>query len=85
MIPAGPFRFFSKIREDIRSSRCTTGISDTGGKLTTGVVVTGGKFTPGVINICGHTFREIYIDRGDTSDIFATGVKDTLWSTHSNR
>ncbi len=28
----GPFRFFSKICGDIRGSRCTTGVVDTGGK-----------------------------------------------------
>ncbi len=27
-----PFRIFSKIRGDIRGSRCTTGVNDTGGK-----------------------------------------------------
>jgi hypothetical protein len=32
-IPLGPFRIFSKIRGDIRSSRLTTGITDTGGKF----------------------------------------------------
>ncbi len=33
-IPLGLFRFFfSKIRGDIRSSRCTTGVVDTGGKF----------------------------------------------------
>jgi hypothetical protein len=31
-IPIGPFRIFSKIRGDIHSSRCTTGVADTGGK-----------------------------------------------------
>ncbi len=31
-IPSGPFRFFSKIRGDIRSSRCTTDVVDTSGK-----------------------------------------------------
>ncbi len=31
-IPLGPFRIFSKIRGDIRSSRCTTAVVDTGGK-----------------------------------------------------
>ena len=31
-IPLGPFRIFSKIRGDIRSSRLTTGVVDTGGK-----------------------------------------------------
>jgi hypothetical protein len=39
--------FFSKIRGDIRESRCTTGINDTGGKFATGVVNdTGGKLPP---------------------------------------
>ena len=52
-IPLGPFRFFSKIRVNIRSSTCTTGVVDTGGisttqeelvaKFATGVVDTGGK------------------------------------------
>ncbi len=31
-VPLGPFRFFSEIRGDIRSSRFTTGVVDTGGK-----------------------------------------------------
>ncbi len=31
-IPLGPFRIFSKSRGDIRSSRLTTGVADTGGK-----------------------------------------------------
>ncbi len=43
-IPLGPFRFFSKIRGDIRKSRCTTGVNDTGGKLATGINDTGGEF-----------------------------------------
>jgi hypothetical protein len=34
---------FSKIRGDIRYSRCTTSINDTGGKFATGVKDTGGK------------------------------------------
>ncbi len=48
-IPLGPFRFFSKIRRDIRKSRWTTGINDTGGKIPTGINDTGGKFAT-VIN-----------------------------------
>jgi hypothetical protein len=39
----GPFRIFSKIRGDIRRSRLTTGINDTGGKFATGVADTDGK------------------------------------------
>jgi hypothetical protein len=31
-IPSGPFQILSKIRGDIRSSRCTTGSIDTSGK-----------------------------------------------------
>jgi|688.fasta_scaffold2492116_1 hypothetical protein len=44
-IPLGPFRIFSKIHGDIRSSICTTGVVDTGGKLTP-AVRTGGKLPP---------------------------------------
>jgi hypothetical protein len=62
-IPLGPFQFFSKIRGDIRKSRCTTGI-DTGGKLTPGVNDTGGKFC--------HSFASVV----DTGGKFATGVND---------
>ncbi len=35
IIPLGPFRIFSKIRWDIRSSRFATGVNDTGGKWKT--------------------------------------------------
>jgi hypothetical protein len=31
-IPLGPFQIYSNIRGDIHSSRCTTGVVDTGGK-----------------------------------------------------
>ncbi len=33
IITLGSFQIFSKIRGDIRKSRCTTGVNDTGGKL----------------------------------------------------
>jgi hypothetical protein len=54
-IPLRSFQIFSKIHGDIRNSRCTTGINDTGGKFfhqfryhcggkfVTGVNDTGGK------------------------------------------
>jgi hypothetical protein len=62
IITLGSFRIFSKIRGDIRKSKCTfaTGINDTGGKFATRindinfatsspcVVDTGGKFATGV-------------------------------------
>jgi hypothetical protein len=54
-IPFGPFQFFSKIRGDIRKSRCTIGINDTGGKFATGVNDTGGKFT-NFVNDTGGKF-----------------------------
>jgi hypothetical protein len=40
------FRIISKFRGDIRKSRCTTGVNDTGGKFATGVNNTGGKLPP---------------------------------------
>jgi hypothetical protein len=57
----GQFRIFTKIHGDIRGSRCTTGINDTGANFATNllrVVDTGGGF----------------IDIGSK---FATGIKDT--------
>ncbi len=48
-IPLGPFQIFSKIRGDIRKSRCTTGINDTGGKFATGVNDTGTKIAACII------------------------------------
>ena len=64
----GTFRIFSKICGDIRKSRCTTGINDTGNKFATGVnnavanfatsfasvVDTGGKFNTSVIDTGGN-------------------------------
>ncbi len=61
-IALGPFGIFSKIRGDIRKSRCTTGINDTGGKFATGVNDTGGKIAAGI---------------NDAGGKFATGVNDT--------
>ncbi len=48
----GSFWIFSRIHRDIRKSRCTTGINDTGSKFaigTAGVADTGGKFTSSVV------------------------------------
>jgi hypothetical protein len=45
-IPLGPFQIFLKICGDIRKSRCTTGVNDTGGKFATSVNDTGGKLPP---------------------------------------
>jgi hypothetical protein len=47
-IPLGPFKIFSKIHGDICKSRCTTGISDTGGKFATGINNTWRQILPQV-------------------------------------
>jgi hypothetical protein len=54
-ISLGLFQTFSKIRGDIRKSRYTTGIKDTGGKFATSVNVTGSKIAVG-INDTGGKF-----------------------------
>ncbi len=46
--PLGPFRIFSKIREDILKWMFITSVNDTGDKLFTGVNDTGDKFITGV-------------------------------------
>jgi hypothetical protein len=55
------FKFFG----DIRESRCTIGINDTGGKFATGISDTGGNFST------------IFASVVDTGGKFATGVNDT--------
>ncbi len=64
-IPLGPFQIFSKICGDIRSSRLTAGINDTGGKFAIGINDTGGKFATSFTCVV------------DTGGKFATGVNDT--------
>jgi hypothetical protein len=57
----------SKIRGDIRSSRCTTGVIDIGGKFTAGIndiSGTGGKFTAGAI-VAGGKLAAGVVDTGD--------------------
>jgi hypothetical protein len=51
----------SKIHGDIRSSRCTTGVNDTGGKWC--VIDTGGKFAAGVVET-GGKFAADVVDTG---------------------
>ncbi len=47
-----PFQILSKIREDIRSSRCTTNVVDTGGKWKKSSIIK-------VLIICLDTFWEV--------------------------
>ena len=66
-IPLRPFQIFSKIRGDIRKSRCTTGINDTGGKfdtggkITTGINDIGGKFATGINDTGGKFLNQILV------------------------
>ena len=60
------FNFFQKLAE-IRKSRCTTGINDTGGKFATGVNDTGGKIAAGI---------------NDTGGKFATATPAANFSTN---
>jgi hypothetical protein len=84
IITLGSFRNFSKIRGDIRKSRCTT---DTGGKFATGVNETGGKLPlvsttpaanlPPVSTTPAANFATSFPCVVDTGGKFATGVNNT--------
>jgi hypothetical protein len=76
-IPFRPFRIFSKIRGDIRESRCTTGINDTGGKFATGVNHPAAKL-PLVSTTLVTNFSTIFDSVVNTGGKFATGVNDTV-------
>ncbi len=69
-IPLGPFRIFLKIRGDIRKSRCTTGVNDTGGKFATGVKL------PPVSTTSVANFATSFPCAVDTGGKFAAGVND---------
>jgi hypothetical protein len=75
-ITLGSFQIFSKIRGDIRKSRCTTGVNDTVGKFATGVNDTGGKLPP-VSTTSEANFATSSACVVDTGGKFATGVNDT--------
>ncbi len=74
-IPFTPFQIFSKIPGDIRVSRCTTGINDTGGKFVTSISDTGGKFFLHFCLRCWYR-RQICHRCQRTGGKFATGVND---------
>jgi hypothetical protein len=64
-IPLGPFQIFLKILGDIRKSRCTAGINDTGGNL-----------RPPVATTPAANFATSFASVVDTSGKFANGVND---------
>ncbi len=67
----GSFRIFSKIHRDIRKSRCTTSVNDTGGKF-----ATGGKFFHQFPLCCWHWWQICYRCQRYRRQI-ATGINDT--------
>ncbi len=66
---------FLKIRGDIRKSRCTTGINDTGGKFP--VSNTPAAKLPPVSTVLVANFATSFTSVVDFSGKFATGVNDT--------
>jgi hypothetical protein len=70
------FRIFSKIRGDIRKSRCTTSVNDTGGKLPPASTTPAENFPP-VSTTSAANFATSSPCVVDTGGKFATGVNDT--------
>jgi hypothetical protein len=70
------FRIFSKIRGDIRKSRCTTGVNDTGGKLPPVSMTPAANLPPESTTLAKNvaTSSPCVVDTGGK---FATGVNDT--------
>ncbi len=71
-IPLGPFQICSKICGDIRKSRCTTGINDTGGNL------------PLVSTMQVANFATSFANVVDTSGKFAAGILTPLANNGTN-
>ncbi len=60
IITLGSFQIFSTIRGDIHKSRCTTDVSDTGGKFAASINDASGKFATSINDTSGkfcHQFR----------------------------
>jgi hypothetical protein len=67
---------FSKIRGDIRNSRCTTGVVYTGGKFAASVVNTGGNLLLASLTLVAN-LPPVSTTLGKLVEKFATGVVDT--------
>jgi hypothetical protein len=65
-IPLGPFQIFSKVRRDLRKSRCTIGINDTSGKFATGINDTSDKIFPLVSTTPAANFSTSFASVVDT-------------------
>jgi hypothetical protein len=71
---------FSKIRGDIRSSRCTTGVVYTGGKFAASVVDTGGNLPLASLTLVAN-LPPVSTTLGKLVEKFAAGVVDTDGAT----
>jgi hypothetical protein len=79
VIPLGPFRIISKICKDIRGSRCTTGVVDTGGKFFSGINNTSGTPVPLIPVVCTLTC-EYFRDFSKKFEIIFRGLgEDNSW------
>jgi hypothetical protein len=76
IITLGSFQIFSKIRGDIRKSRCTPGVVDTGGKLPPLSTKPAANLPP-VSTTPAANFATSSPCVVDTGGKFATGVNDT--------
>ncbi len=72
----GQFQFFSKIREDIRKSRCTTGINDIGSKFALVSATPAANFATSFGSVV-DTGGKFATDVNDTGGKFAAHVNDT--------
>jgi hypothetical protein len=70
-ITLGLFQFFSKIRGDIRKSRYTTCVNDTGGKIDAGINDRCQR------RLCQRRWWQIATSINNTGGKFATVVVDT--------
>ncbi len=82
IITLGSFQIFSKIRRDIRKSKCTTGVNDTGGEFATGgklppVSTTPAANLPPVSTTPAANFATSSPCVVNTGGKFATSVNDT--------
>jgi hypothetical protein len=75
ILTLGSFRIFSKIRGDIRKSRCTTGVNDTGGKLPRVSTTPAANFAPSSPCLI-DTGGKFAIGVNNTGGTFAAGVND---------
>jgi hypothetical protein len=77
---------FLKICRDIRKSRCTTGINDTGGKYATGATTLAANFASGTAGVVdnGGKFATVKDTSGKLPSVSATPVANLLVANNGN-